>query len=410
MYRYQITNIGSYPTLGTFSHENGHMLCGFPDLYDYGYDSIGGAGVFSLMGSGGSGTNPRQVDAYLKLAAGWATAIDITSSSNLTGTLVAAPNSGYNTFYRYRKPGVTTEYFLLENRQKTGRDSGLPAAGIAVWHVDQLGSRDNQSLVPNSTHQNYELTLVQADNLWHFQSNSNSGDSKDLYYLGNSAVAYTNHLDDASSPNGHWWDGTASGINLNAFSATGMSMTFNMGTPPTAPGAPTIISVSAGNALASISFAPPASNGGSSITGYTVKPSTGSPVSGTEIPIVVTNLSNGSPYTFTVTATNAVGTGPASVASVVVIPGVAVIDDTYETGYQILQTAYNADTSSKKIMLLGNFQVGGLAVTTANAKGDITVRGGYDNNFSGHNGQPSILGKVTLSAGTTRFQNVVVRP
>ena len=110
------------------------------------------------------------------------------------------------------------------------------------------------------------------------------------------------------------------------------------------------------------------------------------------------------------TATNAVGTGPASVASVVVIPGVAVIDDTYETGYQILQTAYNADTSSKKIMLLGNFQVGGLAVTTANAKGDITVRGGYDNNFSGNNGQPSILGKVTLSAGTTRFQNVVVRP
>ncbi len=88
-------------------------------------DSKGGAGYFSLMGYGNNlapGKIPSQVDAYLKLAAGWATAIDITSSSNLTGTLVAAPNSGYNTFYRYRKPGVTTEYFLLENRQKTGRD------------------------------------------------------------------------------------------------------------------------------------------------------------------------------------------------------------------------------------------------------------------------------------------------
>ena len=85
VYRYQITNIGAYPTIGTFSHENGHMLCGFPDLYDYDYDSIGGAGVFSLMGSGASATNPKQVDAYLKLAAGWATAIDITSSSNVTG-------------------------------------------------------------------------------------------------------------------------------------------------------------------------------------------------------------------------------------------------------------------------------------------------------------------------------------
>ena len=205
---YQITNIGAYPTLGTFSHENGHMLCGFPDLYDYNYDSIGGAGVFSLMGSGGSGTNPRQVDAYLKLAAGWATAIDITSSSSLTGTLVAAPNSGYNTFYRYRKPGVTTEYFLLENRRKQGGTAVCLQQVLLSGMLINSDSRDNQSLVPNSTHQNYELTLVQADNLWHFQSNTNSGDSKDLYYLGNSAAAYTNRLDDASSPHGHWWDGT----------------------------------------------------------------------------------------------------------------------------------------------------------------------------------------------------------
>ena len=304
---YQITNIGAYPTLGTFSHENGHMLCGFPDLYDYNYDSIGGAGVFSLMGSGASATNPKQVDAYLKLAAGWATAIDITSSSSLTGTLVAAPNSGYNTFYRYRKPGVTTEYYLLENRQKTGRDSGLPAAGIAVWHVDQLGNRDNQSLVPNSTHQNYELTLVQADNLWHFQSNTNNGDSKDLYYLGNSAAAYTNRLDDASSPHGHWWDGTMSGINLNTFSTIGMSMTFNMGNPPTVPGAPTITAAKAGNGQASIYLAPPASDGGSAITVYTVIPNAGQPASGTTIPITAQNLNNGVQYSFTVTATNAAG-------------------------------------------------------------------------------------------------------
>lgn len=413
VYRYQITNIGSYPTIGTFSHENGHMLCGFPDLYDYGSDSYGGAGYFSLMGYGnnlGSGKNPSQVDAYLKLAAGWATAIDISSTSNLTGTLIAAPNSGYDIFYRYRKPGVATEYFLLENRQKTGRDLNLPSAGIAIWHVDQLGDRDNQSLLPNTTHQNYELTLVQADNLWHLQNKANTGDAFDLYYLGNRAAAYTNRLDDASSPHGQWWDGTASGINLNTFSATGTSMTFNMGNPPTIPGAPMIISVSAGNASASITFAPPVSNGGSAITGYTVKPSTGAPVSGTEIPIVVTNLSNGSPYTFTVTATNAVGTGPASAASLVVTPGIAVIDDAYETGYQLLQSAYNADTPGKKIKMLGDFTVGGLAVTTSNAKGDITVTGGYDNNFGGHDGLPSVLGKVTLSAGTTRFQNVVVRP
>jgi M6 family metalloprotease-like protein len=61
VYAYQITNVGTSLTLGTFSHENGHMLCDFPDIYDYDYDSMGGAGVFCLMNSGGHGTNPSQV-------------------------------------------------------------------------------------------------------------------------------------------------------------------------------------------------------------------------------------------------------------------------------------------------------------------------------------------------------------
>jgi M6 family metalloprotease-like protein len=413
IYRYQLTNVGTSLALGTFCHENGHMLCGFPDLYDYGvnglYDSKGGAGVFSLMGYGGSGTNPKQVDAYLKLAAGWATAIDITSSSNLTGTLVAAPNSGYNKFYRYRKPGVTIEYFLLENRQKTGRDSGLPAAGIAVWHVDQLGNRDNQSMTPNSSHLNYELTLVQADNLWHFQNNTNSGDAYDLYYLGNSAAAYINRLDDVSSPNSHWWDGTSSAMNLSAFSATGISMTFNVSPPITVPGAPTITSVKAGNTQSSVYLAPPASDGGSAITAYTVIPNAGQPASGTAIPITVPNLSNGVIYSFTVTATNAAGTGPPSVAWAGVTPGVVVIDDAYATGYLLLQNAYNANSSGKDIEMLSNTIVGGLTVNASNSKGSITVIGGYDNAFYGNGGTPSILGKVTLSAGKTSFQNVIVR-
>ncbi len=238
VYRYQVTDVGNSLELGTFCHENGHMLCGFPDLYDYGYDSFGGAGVFSLMGYGGSGTNPKQVDAYLKSAAGWATVTDLDGSAALTGTLTAAPATGYNSFYRYRRSGVSTEYFLLENRQKTGRDSGLPSAGIAVWHVDELGDRDNQSMTPNSSHRNYELTLVQADNLWHFENDINYGDASDLYYLGNATVVYTNRLDDTSAPNAHWWDGSPSGLKLGDFTAAGISMNFTsasgVATPPVA--------------------------------------------------------------------------------------------------------------------------------------------------------------------------------
>jgi hypothetical protein len=175
------------------------------------------------------------------------------------------------------------------------------------------------------------------------------------------------------------------------------------------PGTPFITSVAAGNSRAIVYLSPPSSNGGSQVSSYTVTPSNGLPVSGDMVPIVVTGLTNGTLYTFTAKATNAAGTGPASSASSIVTPGVVVIDDDYELGYQQLQLAYDNDALASKIMLLGNFTVGGLTVRTSNSRGDVTIRGGYNNTFTDENGSPSILDSVVLSAGKTNFQNVIIK-
>ena len=72
---------------------------------------------------------------------------------------------------------------------------------------------------------------------------------------------------------------------------------------------------------ASISFTTPASTGGSPITGYTVTSTPGSiTATGPTSPIVVTGLTNGTSYTFTVHATNAIGNGPESAPSNSVTP------------------------------------------------------------------------------------------
>ena len=84
-----------------------------------------------------------------------------------------------------------------------------------------------------------------------------------------------------------------------------------------APGAPIIGTASRGAGSATVSFSAPVSDGNSAITSYTATSQPGGFSSSgcTGSPCTVSGLDNGTAYTFTVTATNALGTGPASAPS-----------------------------------------------------------------------------------------------
>ncbi|MHB8165168.1 MAG: Lcl domain-containing protein [Sulfuricella sp.] len=119
------------------------------------------------------------------------------------------------------------------------------------------------------------------------------------------------------------WSGACSGtgdctVTMNA--ARGVVATFD--SVAAIPDAPTIGTATPGNAQATVSFTAPVNTGSSAITGYTVTSNSGGvTATSTSIPITVTGLTNGTPYTFTVTATNSAGTGASSAASNSVIPG-----------------------------------------------------------------------------------------
>jgi len=211
--RYQITNAGSALSLGTFCHENGHMLMGWPDLYDYDGDSQG-VGAFCLMCGGCFGTNPNEPCAYFKMDAGWA---DVTELWDPATDLPVSVDG--NEMYRFQRVDRPNEFYLVENRQATGRDAGLPDNGLAIWHIDTEGNNSNQQQTPDL---HYLVTLVQADGDWDLENNRNSGDSSDLY-----AAPYYTDCTPTSDPNTAWWDRTDSQASFFDISASGSLMTFD---------------------------------------------------------------------------------------------------------------------------------------------------------------------------------------
>jgi len=122
-------------------------------------------------------------------------------------------------------------------------------------------------------------------------------------------------------------NGTAYTFTVTATNNAGTSLASaasNSVTPVTVPGSPTVGTATAGNAQASVPFTAPANNGGATIILYTATSSPGG-ITGTlsqagSGTIIVTGLTNGTAYTFTVTATNSVGTSAASAASNSVTP------------------------------------------------------------------------------------------
>lgn len=155
---------------GVFCHEFGHVI-GLPDFYDtdYGnnYENQLTPNEWDVMDGGGyngGGHCPPNYSAWEKYFMGWITPENLGSTGanltlypngsaqhnvyqiNASGTLQTATTSGLN--------------YYIENRQQTGWDACVPAAGMLIWKVDFNATywTDNE---PNlSDHGDPHYTLV----------------------------------------------------------------------------------------------------------------------------------------------------------------------------------------------------------------------------------------------------------
>lgn len=222
---YQFTAMTHELTLGTFCHENGHMLCDYPDLYDDEANAqSSGIGMYCLMCAGNfDEKNPIPISAYLKRLSGWARSV-----IPLEHDKVVQLAAGSNDMAIHSRSG--REYFLIENRQRSGRDAGLADAGLAIWHIDETGDNSREQMTPAS---HYEVSLEQADGLFELERRRGEmGDNGDLYKGAGARFA------DDTVPSSRWWNGTASNLAIEEISASGPVMSFRSrlgtGAPPPA--------------------------------------------------------------------------------------------------------------------------------------------------------------------------------
>ncbi|TVL00758.1 hypothetical protein AYI83_01140 [Shewanella algae] len=171
------------------------------------------------------------------------------------------------------------------------------------------------------------------------------------------------------------------------------------------PGAPTSVSAVASDASATVSFSAPASTGGAAISSYTVTSSPGGlTASGAGSPLTVSGLSNGTDYSFTVSASNTAGTGPTSSPSNTVTPKASQSISFNNPGAQSFGTTptLTATASSGLAPVFSSNSTGVCTITTTGTLSFISTGSCSINadqaGDSGYNAAPTVTQSFTVNA------------
>jgi M6 family metalloprotease-like protein len=208
--RYMMTNLGTSLGLYTFSHEVGHMLFGWPDLY--------GFGNYCIMGNASSQKNPVGINDFYRADQGWIPLVDVTKDTN--AQLMAQKNGAG---YRYTNPKNSKESFFWSNVQSSGRFSTIAGDGLLLMHFDKTIGSNNP---PNPL----SLAVVQADGkkelditMWP----EPGSDAKDYFHAGG-----VSEFSAAKFATAKWNDGSASELHIYDVAAISENMAFKVGNGP----------------------------------------------------------------------------------------------------------------------------------------------------------------------------------
>lgn len=204
---YQISDIDQKLTMGTFVHENGHLVCEWPDFYQYEEHEANNASKYNIGDAFNisSQTNPTYPNPWALDQLGWLTDKQDITDAKGGKTIFLQEGVGHAAVYRGKGKNANEKYYL-EVRDRHYATRGNQDKGIFIWHSNENG--DNN--YPN----NPELLDCRA-----------AKELNPFWVKGNGPEYFS----DESTPSAKWEDGANSDIYLWDFSAYGETMSFRCG-------------------------------------------------------------------------------------------------------------------------------------------------------------------------------------
>lgn len=208
--------------IGTFCHEFGHVL-GLPDLYASGYSDALHPANWSLMASGNyldDGRTPPGLSSYERYELGWVEPKTLSYPLSVELSPLGTPDFDNRCDYRCCRIDTerVNEYFMLENRQKSGWDTHLPGHGMLVWHIDYNPNIWDRNVV-NQTPSHQYVDIVEANN-----ATSHSQDAG-IPFPGTSKVT---SFTAETRPALRSWSGMAIDVPLTSIAENGSTVTFDV--------------------------------------------------------------------------------------------------------------------------------------------------------------------------------------
>jgi M6 family metalloprotease-like protein len=197
--------------IGTASHEMGHMLFNWPDLYNV-PDGGGGLKAHCLMADFADYNNPIPPNEAFLADQNWVEAQDLAATR--AGRYFAPAN--HDKVFRFMNPDRATESFFVVNRKNTGRYASLDGRGILIFHFDMAWNRNDDE---------YKAAVLLVDDKGKTDSPSD-GPEPAWYFYKNKMSEFSRSAQGAGND---WHDGTASGIRIHSIGALADTMEFKTG-------------------------------------------------------------------------------------------------------------------------------------------------------------------------------------